>query len=137
MKVDLEFVELHTPLFIEGMNFGTKLYLDPKKSKAPIQMWYDTTEKLIFVVYNSKLAFFENWANATCKDPKQFGVELTNPKATVVNVADKTGLVIHQRAQVTGPEKTIRTAQVATPMDKVQGAPSKKAKYQGEESQGE
>lgn len=126
MKIDLEFVELHSNLFVDGMNFGLKLYADPKKNKAPIKIWYDTDLRHTAVLYKDKISLIESTASMTLKDPNQIGYnsEDLEVRHTVVNA----GPVIIP---------TIIKAQVSTPQDKVQGKPGRKAKYQGEESQGE
>ena len=73
MKIDLEFVELHSPLFINGTNFGLKLYADPKKAKAPITLWYDTDLRHTVVVFKDKVALIENTASMTLANPTQIG----------------------------------------------------------------
>lgn len=131
MKIDLEFVELHSPLFLGGVNFGLKLY---PNSKGGLEMWYDTDLEHTIVVYKGKVAMLETTASMTLKDPKQLGLDIAPPAkpglATLKDVFPQAAV----KAQVTGPERTIRTAQVSTPHDNVQGKPGRKAKFQGEES---
>lgn len=141
MKIDFEFVELHTPLFLNGVNFGTKLYADRRKnSKGPVDLWYDTVLAKYFVLSSNKLAMLDTVASSTLVNSMQVGVEtapLVRAKDDGVNYEQPKQQPV--KAQATGPERTIRTAQVSTPMDVVQGVPSKgkKPRYQGEESQGE
>jgi hypothetical protein len=137
MKIDLEFVELHSPLFIDGMNFGLKLYADPKKSKAPISMYYDTDLRHTIVLYKNKVSMIESTAGATLKDPTQLGFAPKAPAAiSFVKNAQETAMNV-TRAQASGPEKVIRTAQVSTPHSQTPKTILRRPKYQGEESQGE
>lgn len=131
MRIELEFVELHAPLFLDGRNFGLKLYADPKKNRVPIQMYYDTDgtgkwtkEESVIVEYGEAVAIIPTYASKTPKTTKT--VKLV---PTVHEHASPT-----VKAQVSGPEKPVFTAQVSTPMDQVQGKPGRKAKYQGEEA---
>lgn len=128
MRIDLEFVELHAPLFIAGINFGLKLYADPRKNKAPIVIYYDTEgtgkwtkEEHVVVEYQEKVTIIPTFASMTVKSaPKLVKVpEPLKPQPAI-------------KAQIGGPEKF--SAQISTPMDQVQGKPGRKAKYQGEES---
>lgn len=140
MRIDLEFMELHSPLFFAGINWGTKI---DKKSKGGVEIYFETflfsdgtsTEKYI-LVYGNKMHMVDGVAGSTLSKPAQLGVML--PTVTVVKpiVAEAIDRAMI-KAQATGPERTIRTAQVSTPLDKVQGKPGRKPKYQGEETQGE
>ena len=134
MRIDFEFVELHTPLFLDGVNFGTKLYADRRKNtKGPVDLWYDTVLAKYFVLYQSKLAMIDTVASSTLVDSTQVGVETaTVAKAKAVDDGPRYEPRPAVKAQATGPEKTIRTAQVSTPLDKVQGVPGRRAKFQGE-----
>lgn len=143
MKIDLEFVELHSPLFIthgiSGTNFGEKLHIDPKKNlKGALDfLYYDTDLKHTIVGYKGKVSLIENVASMTLIDPMQVGIK------TVLPIVTRTATIPVQlkepiKAQASGPGLGIKfNAQVETPIDKVQGKPGRKAKYQGEESQGE
>ncbi len=131
MKIDIEFAELHSNLFIDGMNFGLKLYSDSKKSKAPIKLYLDSSiapnQTYLVVLYKEKTSLIQTWASATIA---QIDKPQVKPVLPPVYSTPPTVIV---RAQATGPERTIRTtAQVETPHDKVQGRPGRKAKYQGE-----
>lgn len=135
MKLDLEFVELHSPLFLADTNFGMKLYADPKKSqKGMIKMWYDTELEHTVIVYKHHVAIIESTASKTLSDPNQIGVKV---EAVLPKIVPLVMPATQIKAQVSGPGIGLKTAQVSTPMDKVQGKPGRKAKYQGEESQGE
>jgi len=137
MKLDLEFVELHAPLFINGTNFGLKLYADPKKNKGPVTLWYDTDLRHTFVIFKDKVAMIENTASMTLSNPEQVGLALSShPVLNQLAAQPLPNTTV--KAQVSGPGVGMHhTAQVSTPMDKVQGGKKKIAKYQGEESQGE
>jgi hypothetical protein len=142
MKLDLEFVELHSPLFLADTNFGMKLYADAKKSqKGLIKMWYDTELEHTVIVYKHHVAIIESTASKTLADPSQIGVTVQLvPQEGTIRGVKIVPLVPTQpvKAQVSGPGLGLKqSAQVSTPMDKVQGKPGRKAKYQGEESQGE
>lgn len=135
MRIDLEFVELHSALFILGTNFGEKLHIDPKKNKSPLTaLYYDTDgtgqyTKLesVVVEYKGSITVLDSVASRTIKGVKA-------PEVIQVYHPQVAGVVV--KAQIGGP-KDVFTAQVSTPLDKVQGKPGRKPKYQGQESQGE
>lgn len=142
MRIDLEFVELHTPLFLDGKNFGTKLYSDrTKNSKGELEIWYETDLEHTFVISNGKIAMIEATASKTIANPEQLKdyvkATVKNPMMSHKNVEATMVSVNRAQAQVAGPGIGLKSAQVATPMDKVQGTPGKKPKFQGQESQGE
>lgn len=127
MILDLEFVELHQPLFIDGMNFGLKLYADPKKNKAPIEMWYDTELRHTVIVYKQKVALIESTASKTLKNPDQLGYPVLETKQTLIRMD----------LPQSHPNHPMKTAQVSTPISQPPKKPGRPAKYQGDESQGE
>lgn len=53
MNIDLEFAELHNPLFLAGTNLQMKL--DPTK-RTGLKLIYDRAEKELLVSYNGKTA---------------------------------------------------------------------------------
>lgn len=120
MKIDLEFVELHQPLFLAGVNFGTKLY---PVMKGGIKMWYDTELDHTIVCYNGKVAMIENTASKTMYDPSQLGI---NTKAFLV---ERPKLV-----QTDAIPTTWAGAQVETPASKPPKTIRRPAKIQGEEA---
>lgn len=133
MRIDLEFVQLHEPLFINGTNFGLKLYSDPKRSKAPLKMYYDTEgtgewtkEEHVVVEFSGTITIVENVAQKTVKLKETIiPHQHTQPSIVVTSV----------QAQVSGPGLGIRSAQIETPIDRVQN-PAKRgrpAKFQGGE----
>lgn len=83
MKLELEFVELHTPLFFGGINFGTKL--DPTK-RTTMRLVYDRTEKELWVYNKDKYTIVprENVANMTPIDQTRNTPKFESPKETVV-----------------------------------------------------
>lgn len=63
-KIDLKFAELHNPLFLAGMNFGTKL--DPSNSKyAQMKLAYDRTEKELLVTWGKDIGIIPS-SNIAC-----------------------------------------------------------------------
>jgi hypothetical protein len=135
MKTNLEFAALHGPVFIShdngGTNFGEKLYCD-KRNKGQFDEFYleerEGYSDRIVVKFKGKTSYIQNWQNV---------VLLENQAKQII-----AAVPIHHanvKAQVSGPGAGLKfTAQVETPNDKVQGKPGgRKAKYQGEESQGE
>lgn len=122
MRIDLEFVELHSSLFLDGINFGTKLYADPKRSKWPVEIYYDTELEHTIVIYKDKLAMVESTASKTVKDPK------------LIKLASQKVLIKEAELKVEAVMPWTGSAQVSTPQSTVQGKPGRKAKYQGEEA---
>lgn len=139
MKIDLEFVELETPLFLGGVNFGTKLHDEPtKNAKGRVTMWYDTDLRHTFVVFNDKLAIIESTASKTVKNPAQLGVELKPTTKTTTGRLTAPSSTTPVKAQVSGPGMGIKvSAQISDPTRQAPKTITRKAKYQGEESQGE
>ncbi len=94
MKVDLEFVELHSPLFMSdhkqlGKNFGTKI--DHKKHPG-MTLVYDRVEKELLVSHGGREAIIPltNVVSMTpsilkvlpLEQPKVADPELARPRAT-------------------------------------------------------
>lgn len=63
-KIDLEFAELHAPLFFLGKNFGLKL---DEKRFAGIKMTYDTDHQWLVVGWQDRVTYVPstNVANMT------------------------------------------------------------------------
>ena|ERR1700677_173381 len=120
----VKLVQLHEPLFLAGVNFGNKL--QPRSGKGMLELSYDSDSDHVIVDFNGEIAHIKNWASYNEDTPAKPEIKLATHAMTVGAPT---------KAQVGGPARF--QAQVATPMDKVQGKPGRKAKYQGEESQGE
>lgn len=122
MKIDLDLVQLPNTesLFLSGKNFGSKI---APGQKNITELSFDTETGLAKVVCEGQMALIRGFMSVTVK---RQGIEL-KPKPTpeYANVPVK--------AQVGGPGDVRRKAQVETPIDKVQGIPGKRAKYQGGE----
>lgn len=143
MRIDLEFVELHTSLFLSGVNFGLKLY---PNSKGGIEMYYDTDIEHTVIVYKDKVAIIESTASKTLKDPRQININTSHKitkETTSYQLDGATGLPVIKRAQISGPEPYSQTqaiqpmqrisAQIETPITNMPRKPGRPAKYQGEE----
>jgi hypothetical protein len=136
MKIDLEFVELYQPLFLDGQNFGNKLYFDHKKNKGAFDLLcYDTELRHLIIIFRGKVALIETVASMTLKDPTQLGLDV-KPKQTF-EVINQRAVQVQPpiKAQVSGPERA--QAQVSTPFSEPPKAPRRPPRFQGEESQGE
>lgn len=129
MIIKPEFVQLYEPLFLAGMNFGLKL---TPSVKGGIKMEYDDVKDILYIVYKDKMALIKTWASMTIDAP---GVEFV----TGTTLTKRSGYIERKEptmnAQVSGPGIGLKSAQVSTPMDKVQGKPGRKAKFQGEEAE--
>ena len=124
----VKLVQLHEPLFLAGVNFGNKLI--PRSGKGHLELSHDTESDHILVEFNGERAHIKNWAS--------FNEDLKMELVEVPKVASITRNQPVVKAQASGPGLGLKfNAQVETPIDKVQGKPGRKAKYQGEESQGE
>ena len=120
----VKLVQLHEPLFLAGVNFGIKL--QPRSGKGHLELSYDDVSDHILVDFNGEIAHIKNWASFN---------EDTIAKPEPKNITHAQTSEAAVKAQVGGPARF--QAQVETPMDKIQGKPGRKAKYQGEETQGE
>lgn len=121
----VKFVQLHEPLFLAGVNFGNKL--QPRSGKGMLDLSHDSVSDHVLVNFNGEVAHIKNWAS--------FNEDSGVPEQTFV---EKMTLSSPVKAQASGPGLGLhKSAQVETPHDKVQGTPKKKAKFQGEETQGE
>jgi hypothetical protein len=121
----VKLVQLHEPLFLAGTNMGVKLITKSHKGEA--ELLHDEESDHIIVNYKGETAHIKNWASFNIDNGKILEVKQTHHAETA----------FIGKAQVGGPGEVFRTAQVSTPMDKVQGKPGRRPKYQGEESQGE
>lgn len=121
----VKLVQLHEPLFLAGTNHGVKLM--PKSSKGEVQLSHDSESDHVIVEYKGEIAHIKNWASFNIDNGKvDERIHLTHSEVASIS-----------KAQVGGPGEVYKTAQVSTPMDKIQGKPGRKARYQGEETQGE
>lgn len=100
-QIELEFAELHTPLFFLGKNFGPKLDI---AKFSEIKLVYDRTERELLVHWGKRVAIIPREAVA-CMIPQ--GDE---PVKRPVNI-------VHP--MVAG----LASAQVSTPMGHVQAGP--------------
>lgn len=61
MLIACKFVEFHSPVFLEGKNFGTKLQV----SQIPtLKLWYNTEKRLMFMQFKGKICFFDTYHTA-------------------------------------------------------------------------
>lgn len=128
MNNKVKLVQLHEPLFLAGVNFGTKLL--PRSGKGDLVLSHDSVSDHIIVNFNGEIAHIKHWAS--------FNEDTNLVAAKAVRIESEQASVQAVRAQASGPGQGLKfNAQVETPHDKVQGRPGRKAKYQGEESQGE
>ena len=120
----VKLVQLHEPLFLAGVNFGNKLI--PRSNKGTLDLSHDTESDHVLVIFNGERAHIKNWASFN---------EDTVSKPEPKNITHAQTSEAPVKAQVGGPARF--QAQISTPLDKVQGKPGRKAKFQGEETQGE
>jgi hypothetical protein len=121
----VKLVQLHEDLFLSGSNLGKRLI--EHSGKGHLDLTHDTETDHVIVGYKNEKAHIKNWA---------FFNEDTGPLTEPKNITKPMVANVAVKAQIGGPNEVF-TAQVSTPMDKVQGKPGSKAKYQGEEVQGE
>lgn len=122
----VKLVQLHEPLFLTGCDLGKKLV--EKHSKGTLSLGHDTDSDHVIVEFKGERAHVKNWASFN----EDIGDKTVQPEVKSHPIT--TGVAV--KAQIGGPMSAF-TAQVETPMDKIQQPPKKRAKYQGEESQGE
>jgi hypothetical protein len=104
MKIDLEFAEVATPLFLAGKNCGLKL----DNTKFPgMGLVYDQTEKELQITYNGRLAIIPT-SNVVSMIPGGGG---PTPMASVPQI--QVGETVKHKAKI--------SAQVSTPMGHVFG----------------
>lgn len=125
MKLPCILVQLHEPLFLAGSDLGKKL--TPNHSKGPINLFHDSESDHVIVEYKGQRAHIKNWAS--------FNEVMDQPEKGVVN-KHHDHRIAPVNAQVGGPNDVFKV-QVETPIDKVQNSPKRRAKFQGEETQGE
>jgi len=119
----VKLVQLHEPLFLAGVNFGNKL--QPRSGKGHLDLTHDSETDHVIVDFNGEIAHIKNWASFNEDTPEKILKIIPRPMPAT-------------KAQESGPGQGLKfQAQVETPHDKVQGKPGRKAKYQGEETQGE
>ena len=122
----VKLVQLHEPLFLAGVNFGNKLI--PRSGKGHLELTHDDVSDHVIVDFNGEIAHIKNWASFNEDGPVKEAPKNVHHDQRIAPV----------KAQASGPGIALKfNAQVETPLDKVQGKPGRKAKYQGEESQGE
>lgn len=128
MKIECQFMELGKPLFLAGTNYGEKL--KEQCGKGTLSIVWDEEKRRAEIRDGRGFFTFVTEPWVFTYEPKQ-----TRP-TLVVNKSHAQVANVSAKAQVGGPQDVFR-AQVSTPMEKVQGKPGRKPKFQGEESQGE
>jgi hypothetical protein len=104
MKIELEFAELHTPLFLGGKNFGLKLMATPQ---TKIELIYDRAEKELWVNFNGKTAVIPT-SNVVSMTPKGLAEVIPLDQNQV-------------QTAPTGKHKKTQSAQVSSPTSHVFG----------------
>ena len=98
MRTEIEWAELHSPLFLSGTNLGMKL--DPKK-RMGLKMAYDEDKKHLYVTYN--------------------GATTRVPEPSILNMVELgdqvTPTIVHEPKVI----KRVISAQVSGPQDHVFG----------------
>ena len=143
MKIKCSFIKSHEPIFIGGVNYGDKL--QEKNSKGALILVYDIVQQLGYVqdTKTGKLGCIPNVAYFEPINPTELGFPVIGKPQEPIprHISHPQVMGTSVKAQIGGPQDVFKpvsfTAQVSTPQDKVQGKPGKKAKFQGEESQGE
>jgi hypothetical protein len=108
--IDLDFIELHSPLFFAGKNWGTKISATSNTGTTTgLKLSYDKEEKEIHLVYGTKMTMIPREAagNITPINPKDFGHDIKT---------DHTKPKTHKSHAMTA---NINKAQVSTPMGHV------------------
>ena len=128
MRIDIKEMVLEAPLFISGVNFGTKLPC----SKGKVEMFCnDPNSNIAVIIYKNDYSFVK-FQSATLMDPSQIGGPKPQDKKLQVIPSPVHNPV---KAQISGPEKF--TAQVSNPISDVPKKPGRPAKFQGQDRQGE
>lgn len=102
MNIELKFAELHIPLFLAGINFGTKL----DTVKRPIKLIYDRKEKEMIIFHNGIVGIIpaSNLATMTPVNPAEliqlYGLDQVKQPAPVQAATPTRG---RPKAQVSTP----------------------------------
>lgn len=105
MKIPLTFAELHTPLFLNGVNWNLKLF--EKSAKGHLELVYDRAEKELLVTHDKHVAIIPS-----------SNVVTMHPKAEAVKPVEAPAIATHKGG--TNPKVK---AQAASPMDHVFNGP--------------
>ncbi len=124
-KVNLVLLHKGESVFIAGTDLGARL--QEKHAKGFVELFHDTDTDHCIVKFKGRTVHIKNWASF-----EECGEQLPEPK----NISRPQVAGIAAKAQIGGPNDVF-TAQVSTPMDKVQNTTKRRAKFQGEETQGE
>lgn len=143
----LDFLETFDSVFVggglknSGKNLGNKLY---HKNGIEIYGCYDQTGLQLTqaVVFSDSNYSFISGTNIKTWRPLDFkdtGLDLNRKKVEVTAPNPHKTLIVPTvaQAQIGGPTDVFHSAQVETPIDKVQGKPGRKPKFQGDGAQGE
>jgi hypothetical protein len=109
MKINLNFAELHTPLFLGGTNWGVKLYTH--QAKGHLVLTYDREEKELLIRHKNDISIIPT-SNVVSMSPEPEGIEVEKkpevikrpPGRPPVNSAQVSGPTHHVFAD--GPGKT-------------------------------
>lgn len=125
MKIEIEFAELHNPLFLAGTNLQLKLPQDQHKSR--LKMQYDREHKELHVFYGGKMAIVPS-SNVASMTPKTLVNQIEPGQTPVPMELDRKKLQVEQekvvpqtqaRGATTAKAQHLKSAQVQTPMSHV------------------
>ncbi len=119
MTIEIEFAELHNPLFLAGTNLQLKL--EPAK-RTGLKLEYDRAEKELLVTYNGKTAIVPT-TNVSSMTPATKPVVIAVPsQQAAANMSDPERDKIVAAQQAAGKQPRV-TAQVSGPHDHVFAGP--------------
>lgn len=111
MKIDLEFAELHNPLFLAGTNLQMKL--DPAK-RSGLKLVYDRAEKELLVYFKTTkgeyMAIVPS-ANVSSMTPVTTQAEPTGGSSREVPFAQPASLLGKRTAQVSTPQSHVHAGE--------------------------
>lgn len=137
LKTEIEWAELHAPLFLAGTNLGQKL--DPKK-RTGLKMIYDEDKRHLYVIYNAQMARVPETsvlsmversngkvAQLVEREPEELRVPGSSPGFATTPADVHAGLARRNEAGASSMPQINRTvvehAQVSTPVSHVFAGP--------------
>lgn len=80
--IELDYAEFHIPIFLAGVNWGTKLF--KKQAKGELKLVYDRQQKEVIVHYGTKYVIIPTASNVAVMQPSMQETKAVEAPAPVI-----------------------------------------------------
>ena len=97
MKIDLEFAEFHIPVFLNGVNWGQKLF--KKQAKGTLTLTYDQAEKELIIVSGDFTGIIPTASNVAMMQPTKDAKKWDADRAKLLDYGKNLGFTAEELSQ--------------------------------------